>query len=113
MFFETGSWIALRAPGSGNVSLPSPDILASNSKRYLAIECKSIKLDYKYFQKKEIDELKEFAKKFGAEAWLGVRFPRIGWYFVRTEDTKDSGKMVMINLELAKEKGSTFEDLIL
>ena len=38
MFWKTNSWIAIRAAGSGCSRYPSPDILAGNILRKLAIQ---------------------------------------------------------------------------
>jgi len=42
MFWEN-NFGGYRSAGSGSTPLPSPDILVGNGKKYLAIECKSIK----------------------------------------------------------------------
>lgn len=114
-FYNTGSWIAIRAAGSGSTPLPCPDILAGNSQRKLAIECKSIKGKSYYFDKKEINKLLEFSKLFGAEAWIGVRFDNLGWYFVLAEnlDLSKKNKVPSINIKSAQNKGLKFEELIL
>lgn len=112
MFYDTEKWICLRAPGSGNIPIPSPDLLAGNGIRHLAIECKSVKKNSKYLSKQEITDLKTFANKFGAEPWIGIRFDNIGWYFLTLQDLKKSGKMYAVTLELAKRKGLNFKELI-
>ena len=111
-FYNTNEWICLRAPGSGNTTLPSPDLLAGNGKRHLAIECKATKKTSKHFPKQEIEDLENFARKFGAEPWVGLRFDQKEWFFLRTKDLKDSGKMFGVSLKLIEEKGLTFEKLI-
>src|SRR3989338_9560480 len=75
----------IRAAGSGSTSKPAPDLLASNGKRTFAIECKSLKGQRQYFDSKELEELRLFARMFGAEAWIGVRFDNKGWWFVPVE----------------------------
>ena len=114
-FYDTGSWIAIRAAGSGSTPLPCPDILAGNSQRRLAIECKSIKGKSYYFEKREINELIEFSKLFGAEAWVGIRFDNHGWYFVLANqlDISKKSQVPSINIKSAQQKGIKFEDLIL
>jgi Holliday junction resolvase len=84
-FWEYG-WGAMRAAGSGSTRFPSSDILASNRFRILAIECKAVKSDKKYFEKEEIEQLETFADKFGAEAWIGIRFSRKDWFFVKRSE---------------------------
>lgn len=114
-FYNTGSWIAVRAAGSGSIPLPCPDILAGNSNRKLAIECKSIKGKSYYFDKKEIKELIDFSTKFGAEAWIGVRFDNRGWYFLPAHELNLSKKnqVPSINFKNAELKGLKFEELII
>jgi len=37
-FFNESGWVAIRSAGSGSSQYPSPDILAGNAMRRLAIE---------------------------------------------------------------------------
>ena len=71
MFMDSG-WAALRVAGSGVLS--GPDVMASNAIRLLVIECKTTKDQKKYFTTEEIEQLRIFGQKFGAEAWVGVTF---------------------------------------
>ncbi|MBS3134544.1 Holliday junction resolvase [Candidatus Woesearchaeota archaeon] len=112
MFFDQ-SHIAVRIAGSGSTPLLASDVLAGVNGRVLAIECKSGK-DKRYITKEQINELKEFSKKFGAESWLGVRFDREGWYFLSLEDLDKSstGNNFVVDVDLAKRKGLNFGELI-
>ena len=112
MFWEN-NFAGYRAAGSGSTPLPSPDLLVGNGKRYLAIECKSLKSKAKYLEEEQIQELIKFAKTFGAEAWIGLRFNNLGWYFIqpdKLEKTK-SGTLIA-SFDVLKEKGLSFNDLI-
>jgi Holliday junction resolvase len=40
MFWDKG-WAAIRVAGSGSSQYPSPDVLAGNNLRKLAVECKA------------------------------------------------------------------------
>jgi Holliday junction resolvase len=112
MFWDYG-WGAMRAAGSGSTRFPSPDILASNRLRRLAIECKFVSGDKKYFDKEEIEQLETFSDKFGAEAWIGVKFSRKDWHFVkRSALLATAGGMYLASLEICKEKGVGFENLV-
>ena len=113
MFFDTGNHIALRAAGSGSTPLPSPDLVVGGKGRVLAIECKSGK-KARYITKKQIEELKIFSEKFGAEPWLAARFNNVEWLFLTMEDLRESktGNNFVVDLKLAREKGRKFEDLI-
>lgn len=113
MFNNTNIWAAIRIAGSGLTKDPNPDVLSGNSKRYLAIECKSVKGKNKYLYPEEIEQIKNFSEKFGAEAWIGIRFNNQGWYFLRPEHLKiTKNNYYSVSLLLAKEKGLSFEQLI-
>jgi len=111
-FWGTGKWMALRAPASGSMKYPCPDLLVGNLTRKLAIECKTTCSTKQYLKEKQIQELKEFAKVFGAEPWVGVRFDHMDWYFMNVEDLdKTDGDNYVISIETAKRKGLLFEEL--
>lgn len=110
-FWEQG-WAAIRAAGSGSQKYPSPDVLAGNALRRLAIECKAIAASSHYFPKEEIDALKEFSLIFNAEPWVAIRFQKEGWYFISLDNLKETGKAHAISLNHAKKIGLSFEDLI-
>ena len=112
MFWQTKSWSAIRVAGSGSSHYPSPDVLAGNVKRKLAIECKSSKSKNKYLTNDEIEKIVSFSKLFGAEPWIGVRFNNEKWYFLSIEDIKETEKNYLISLDIAKKKGFLFEELI-
>lgn len=111
--FWENNWAAFRAAGSGSSVYPSPDVIAGNNIRKLAIEVKLTTEKKKYFTKKEIRELTYFAEKFGAEPWVAVKFFRKPWYFFMLEDLNETktGNHV-ITLEDAELKGLSFEDII-
>jgi holliday junction resolvase Hjr len=111
-FFNENNWACLRVAGSGSSRYPSPDILAANAIRRVAIECKVTKDKKKYFPNAEIEQLREFAQKFGAESWVGVKFASEGWYFLMLEDLRDTGSMFMVDLELAKRRGLSQYELV-
>lgn len=112
MFYNTNAWIASRIAGSGSIPLPSPDLLAGCKNRSLAIECKSIKNPYYHFSEDKLKDLLEFSEKFGAEPWLAIRFDNKGWFFLKPDDLKESGKGRSVSLDLASAKGIRFQDLI-
>jgi len=111
-FWATTEWAALRVAGSGSMKYPSADVLASNKLRTLAIECKTTKDNKKYFEKKEIDDLDEFAKFFSAESWIGIKFKGLDWLFLSTRDLEKSKLMFVIDKENIKKRGLLFEELI-
>ena len=103
-FFNDAGWACIRAPRSGSSSYPSPDILAGNAIRRVAIECKMTKEKKKYFDNAEIAQLQEFSQKFGAESWVGVKFGREQWYFMMLEDLENTGNCFAASFELSKHK---------
>jgi Holliday junction resolvase len=110
--FWAGGWAAVRVAGSGSSKYPSPDILAGNNIRKLAIECKAIKGNYKYFIEEQINNLIMFAQNFGAEAWVGVRFDNQGWFFFGPEELRKTANGMKVTLEYANRFGILFEELI-
>ncbi len=111
LFWERG-WPCIRVAGSGSSRYPSPDLLAGNRERMVAIECKSLKSKAKYFGKQEIQELQQFAQQFGAEPWIGLKFAKQDWLFMSLDNLKDSGKCLVASLEASKNKGLTIDELI-
>lgn len=112
-FWDTKLWAALRTAGSGSTPLPAPDLLVSNSKRCLAIECKVFKNSIKYLYPEEIAQLNEFAEKFGAEPWIAIKFDYAGWSFLKPQDLIITKKgYYSISKELSSKKGIKFEQLI-
>jgi holliday junction resolvase Hjr len=103
----------VRSAGSGSTTKPSPDLITSNGDKIFAIECKSIKGDKKYFDVHEIVQLNLFARMFGAEPWLGIRFDNVGWFFIESKHLKKSkGESLLLSLEYMKKKGKNFEELV-
>ena len=110
--FNENGWVCIRAAGSGSSQYPSPDVLAGNAMRRVAIECKVTAETKKYLLDEEIEQLRTFSNKFGAEGWFGVKFPSEPWYFLMLEDLENTGKCWAISLELAKRKGLKIEELL-
>lgn len=110
--FWKNDWACIRVAGSGSSKYASPDILAGNAIRRIAIECKSTASSTQYLTKEEILNLKYFAEKFGAEPWVAVRFPSGKWFFINPEDLKETTSNYAVSIELAKTKGLLFEELI-
>ena len=110
-FWAEKKWSAIRIAGSGSMKYPSPDILASNKLRKLAVECKVTKENKKYFEKNDIFALKKFADIFGAEPWVAVKFKGYEWYFVSLEDMIETGKNFIIDINTARSRGLLFEEM--
>jgi Holliday junction resolvase len=110
--FWKSEWMPIRVAGSGSAPIPCPDILASNGKRNLAIECKASKSSNLYVNKEDVQQLLDFGSRFGAECWFGVRFDRTEWLFLPVEHLEAKKTKYLINMDAAKEKGLRFSDLI-
>lgn len=111
--FWENEWCCNRIAGSGSVRYPSPDLIAGNVARKIAMECKSTAGKKQYLTKKEIAELKEYSQKFGAEPWIGVRFDNLSWYFLSLDDLQETeGENYVVTIPLAKRKGLLFEEMI-
>jgi len=112
LFHDTGNFAPIRIAGSGSTPLPAPDIVVGGKGKVFAIECKSGKKE-RYIDPQQIKELLEFSAKFGAIPLVGVRFDREGWWFLAVNDLKQSkAGNYRVDLELAKEKGVSFNELI-
>ena len=113
MFFKE-NWQPCRIAGSGSTTIPATDLIAGKDGRILAIECKSGKREIKrYLNNEQINELKEFSKRMGAEAWIGMRYDNEDWLFLLPKHLDKSKKgTYCVNLKLAKKKGILFEELI-
>ncbi len=112
LFWGTGNWAAMRIAGSGSIKYPSADILAGNVLRKLAIECKSVKNNAVYIPKEDVEQLKEFAKIYGAEPWIAVRFHNKEWHFLSMDNLEFTENNAVITTENMKQKGLLFTEVI-
>lgn len=112
-FWETQGWVCVRVAGSGSTQFPSPDLLASRGDRKIVMEVKVVNSIKKYFTGQEIRDLNYFAEKFGAEAWVGVKFESNQWFFIPTSELEETkSENYVISLIEMKRKGFSFEEMI-
>ena len=111
LFWKQG-WAAIRVAGSGSSRYPSPDVLAGNGVKCLAIECKSSSEKRRYLTNDEVKNLLSFSKTFGAEPWIGIRFNTMPWYFLPVSELKKTGKHFAVDIEQAKQRGLLFDELM-
>jgi len=111
MLSEEG-FAVVRVAGSGMISETSADLIAGNAEKRFVIECKTCKKNKRYLEKQQIDDLTEFARKFGFPPLIAVKFSRKGWWFIEPEKLEDVGKGLAISLEDIQARGLSFEDLI-
>lgn len=112
-FFNESGWGCIRIAGSGSSRYPSPDILAGNAVRRIAVECKVTKDQKKYLLVDDVEQLMTFSQKFGAESWIAIRFPGGEWFFLMPEDLEKTGSGFAASLDLARRKGLTPAEIIL
>lgn len=105
---------AMRAPASGGATKkPLPDVIAGNGSIYLAIEVKSTSQERIYIDSGKIDSLLEFSQVFGAQPYVGAKFKREKWRFVRIEHLhKTKQENYRLDKELAFQKGIELDELI-
>ena len=111
-FWEQG-WACVRVAGSGSSKYPSPDILAGNGERRYVMEVKTVNAYKKYFTRQEIDELNIFSQRFGAQAWVGIKFKEAQWFFLPTSELPQTeGENYVIDVVTMKRTGFTFDDIV-
>ena len=111
-FWENG-FAAIRSAGSGSMRYPSPDILAAKEGKIIALEVKITKNNSKYFEREEILALRGFSRLFKAEPFIAIKFKKEKWWFLKLDNLIEKEKSFMANLDLAKNKGISFESLII
>ncbi len=105
---------AMRAPASGGATKrPLPDVLAGNGDIYLAIEVKSTKQEHIYIDNEKIANLIKFSEIFGATPYVGAKFIRKPWRFIKLEDLHITrSENYRVNIDLAFSKGLEFDEII-
>lgn len=111
-FWDNG-WVCVRVAGSGSGRYPAPDLLASRGDKRIVMEVKVINDVKKYFTGQEIRDLEFFAEKFGAQAWVGIKFAENQWHFIPTSELEmTKAENYAIELITMKRKGFIFEEMI-
>ena len=101
-------YMTIRAPRSGRIGLPSPDIIAAKQGRLLVIECKSRKEAFTVPQD-QIQELREWEEKAGAIPYIGWKISRKGWTFLHLKDVAENKGN--IGKAFAEEKGFAMDKI--
>ena len=111
---DEAGFAVMRAPASGSATdRDLPGVLAGDDGRFYAIEAKSSSGDPIYLSGEEVEALIYFARNFGANARIAVRFDREDWYFFHPGDlyTTDGGNY-RVKKETALADGTDFEELV-
>ncbi len=109
---DGAGFAVMRAPASGSATdRELPDVLAGDGDQFYAIEAKSSAGDPIYLDGEEVTALVYFARNFGANPRIGVRFDREDWYFFHPDDlyTTDGGNY-RVKLERALADGTDFAE---
>lgn len=100
-------FMAIRAPRSGRIGLPSPDIVAIKNGKIFVIECKAREGAFSV-EKDQLEQLRSW-QNHGAVALLAWKQSHKGWTFLHLSDVSaNSGN---IGKKFAAEKGFDFEKL--
>jgi len=102
----------VRIAGSGKNPLPAPDIIALKKGRILAFECKAWKAKNLSIPAGQMNDLLQWCEKAGAEPLVGWKVPRKGWFFLRPEQLRETGKFFTINMQNAMQRGLPFSGLV-
>ena len=109
---------ALRAPASGgSTQMSRPDIIAGNSEKgiQLAIEVKTTNSKSLYVNRKSIEQLVDFAQRFGCQPMVAIKFKgkKKSWIFVEPQQfILTPGLNFKITFKDAQNKGIDFKTLI-
>lgn len=77
----------MRAPASGSATPRDlPDVIAGNGEHVYAIEAKSSSGDPIYIDSEEVAALTFFARNFGADPRIGIRFDEEDWAFFHPDE---------------------------
>ncbi len=109
MFWDKG-YAALRTAGSGAARYPTPDVVAGNGNKFIALEVKKRNNLPVYLTENEVRELVMFSNLFGADAYIAVKIPRKEWKFVDIDHLKKC-KSYRVDEEVYS-TGINFESII-
>jgi len=110
-FWDAGFGV-VRAPTSGGAtSRALPDVIAGNGRVYYVIEVKMKRKLPIYIREEQVEEIREFSKRFGAKAFVAVKLPYREWRFVPIEFLSKNGKNYKVG-EQEYLKGLKLKDLL-
>jgi len=111
---DEAGFAVMRAPASGSATARElPDVLTGDGEQFYAIEVKSSAGNHIYLDAAEIEALLFFARNFGANPRVGVRFDREDWYFFHPGDlyVTDGGNY-RVTQEEALAEGTDFAEFV-
>ena len=108
--FWKNNWGSSRIAGSGSTKHLAPDIIAGKPGRVVVIEAKTTVENKKYLTVEEVDMLIEYARAFGAEPWIAVKFKGNIIRFFPANSAKRTEKSVVVSKD--DSLTLTFEELL-
>ena len=102
-------FMAIRAPRSGRINLPSPDIVAAKAGKLFVIECKAREEAFTV-EKEQLQELLDWQEKAGAKAYIAWKLSRKDWTFLHLKDVIENNGN--IGKKFAGQKGFGIEALL-
>jgi len=78
-------WSVMRAPRSGRMGIPSPDVVAAKKGRIIIVECKS-RADAFTVEREQLEQLQDWKDRAHAIPYIGWKIARKGWFFLKFED---------------------------
>ncbi len=94
-------WAVIRAPRSGRMGIPLPDVVAIRSGRVLSFEVKSRKPGFK-MREEQLKELEEWRERSGTDVFIALKLPYKGWVCLHLNDIIGSGGNVSNSLVVDK-----------
>jgi len=101
-----------RVAGSGMISETACDLFAGNGKKKYAVEVKISSNSKKYLKKEQISELTKFAKNFGLNPVVAIKFLRKGWWFIHPDKLDKTEKGLVISFDDIRKRGKSFEKFV-
>lgn len=99
-------YMTIRAPRSGRIDLPSPDVIAVKDGRVIVFEVK-FRASAFTVPKEQLAELTAWKNVGGAHAYIGCKLARRGWKFLHLHDViANSGN---IGKKFIEEKGFSID----
>ena len=101
-------YMTIRAPRSGRIDLPSPDVIAAKAGRLVVFEVK-FRASAFTISKEQLAELVAWKEKAGAQAYIGCKIARKGWKFLHLHDViANNGN---IGKKFIEKKGIMLEEI--
>lgn len=105
---EQYGFVCMRAPASGaGTKRELPDVIAGDGENFYVMEVKrwDRDVDYEYLTKDEVNDLAYFAKMFGAEYYVAVRFDYGEWGFFKKDELRETKKSYRVDEFKKPERG--------